>query len=328
MNTVEKIILLFLLLGNIGLSAQEVRYEPIFINQKTQKIDTFVFFTIYDQNDNEIAWNKFSNIVELPDTGMYKMDLNLGDMIYDIHIDSYGYSSDTFNIPLYHLIFYVSTPPTWDYCCGKNFGEDLCNGLLVDYYYNGNIHLIGTFKNGQPIDTLQEYYENGTLKSIEYYSPNKYVQKKPYWVQYRWHKLFDKEGRCTFEYNNKTKEEKQYYPNGNLYKFSHYVRVNNFNLTDNYQEYYENGNLKIIEKKRSREEYHENGILAVKARLYKSNYFRGLNFKNDQTKRIKFKQYDLTGKYIQKGTIEPIDYFPSDIGTMSGNKKEKRRKNN
>ena len=314
MNTLKKIILLFLLFGNLGLSAQTVQYEPIFINQRTHEIDTFIFFTILDQNYNEITWNKFpNNIVELADTGMYKMDLGLGDMTFDIHIDNYGYFSDTFNAPIYRLSHHISNPPKTDYYCGENLWECLCNGLLIDYYYNGNIHLIGTFRNGQPIDTLKEYYENGDIRFIGYYSPNKYVQKKPYRVLYRWYKVFDKEGKCTEEYNNK-RADTLYYPNGKLrYILDHINR-------HNYQEYYENGNPKIITTKRSekeyrengspiyiqirriRKDYHENGIVSVFSRASKISFIHDEEIRSSH---IRFRQYDSTGRYIQKGELQP-----------------------
>jgi len=314
MNTLKKIIFILLLFGNMGLSAQQVWYEPIFLKQKTHEIDTFTMFKIYNQHDSSIAWNEFSNLVELPDTGMYRMVLFGGNMTYDIHIDSYGYSSDTFNVPLYTLAHHISNPPKTDYYCGEGYSkEDLCNGLLVDYYYNGNIHLIGTFKNGRPIDTLKEYYENGTLRFIGYYSPNKYVQKKPYRVLYRWYKVFDKEGRCIEGYNNK-RADTLYYPNEKLqYILDHIDRRN-------YQEYYENGNPKIITTKRSekeyredgspmyiqirriRKDYHENGIVSAYSRARKISFIHDEEIKSSH---IRFKQYDSTGRYIQKGELQP-----------------------
>ena len=300
MNTVEKIILLFLLLGNIGLSAQEVRFEPIFLNLKTHEIDTR---STYNQNDSTIISNEFSNDVELPDIGTYRVRMSGYDIQYDIHTNS----TDAFYYKYINsYCFALGAPPV--YQCG----DKLCDGLEIDYHYNGNIRMIGTFKNGQPIDTLKEYYEDGKLKSIEYKSPNKYISRKSFKTPYYWMKSFSKEGVCITEFDNKIGKDKYYYPSGNLqiiFKSKH-------NFISKY--YYENGKPEIIIKKWKRKKYHENGVLAIKVKKH------GLFYR--YFSRIVYTQYDSTGKYVQK-KIFYDGGIPDDITTLPWKKFDKIKYN-
>ncbi len=44
--------------------------------------------------------------------------------------------------------------------------ESKLNGNIVDYFENGKVRLIGSFKNGLAIGYLTEFYPNGELKKI------------------------------------------------------------------------------------------------------------------------------------------------------------------
>lgn len=256
----KQTILWFLLFSSIHLFAQGVFFEPIFINQTTKEVDTLVVFGVQNQNNNIIAIKKSSDIVELPDTGRYELSIIMSGASYGIYADKYGSLLDTFYTPLvFENIERGSSLSARRYYYYNN--EDIvCDSFITDFYYNGNIRLTGRFTNGYPIDTIKQYYENGTLKHLDYYYHKKIIQINqpfPYREYYHWEKHFDREGRLVWESDNKTGKTIRYYPNGNR-KFIEFDYANRF------EEYYENGNLKYISNNKSKKEYREDGSLMYK----------------------------------------------------------------
>ena len=55
--------------------------------------------------------------------------------------------------------------------------NELCNGVVIDYYSNGNKRLEGNFFNGKPKGKLYFYNKDGSIKYIEKYSRNGKLKK-------------------------------------------------------------------------------------------------------------------------------------------------------
>ena len=56
--------------------------------------------------------------------------------------------------------------------------ESKLNGNIVDYFENGKVRLIGSFKNGLAIGYLTEFYPNGELKEIRFFNEKGFLIKK------------------------------------------------------------------------------------------------------------------------------------------------------
>lgn len=56
--------------------------------------------------------------------------------------------------------------------------ESKLNGNIVDYFENGKVRLIGSFKNGLAFGYLTEFYPNGELKEIRLFNEKGFLIKK------------------------------------------------------------------------------------------------------------------------------------------------------
>ena len=88
------------------------------------------------------------------------------------------------------------------------------NGILKEYYDNGNLKLYYNFKNGKKDGIQKKWYENNQLEMIYHYSTGKLdgVQKK-------WHKNGSLKGEWFYKNDKLHGIIKEWYLNGNL-KFS------------------------------------------------------------------------------------------------------------
>jgi antitoxin component YwqK of YwqJK toxin-antitoxin module len=236
-------------------NAQKVSYQPIFIDQCSKEIlpsYTYSFMQNYGKENGHKIF-PFPTKYELPDTGLYCLRYGIEDSI-DVLINSYGTIIDSIYLQNVRLVSYVSNPPISEYFQCDTI---LCNGLVIDYYKNDLIRIIGTFSNGQPIDTLKEFYRNGQLKNLFY--PFKKTYK---FGGRKYHKKliigFDYYGNCEYYYNSKKGIERHYYPNKTLASEYHFK-----NKKLNYIEYFENKNIKIELNKKLKKEYYSNGNIHI-----------------------------------------------------------------
>jgi len=56
--------------------------------------------------------------------------------------------------------------------------ESKLNGNIIDYFENGEIRMIGSFKNGMAIGYLTEFYPNGELKEIRLFDKKGFFVEK------------------------------------------------------------------------------------------------------------------------------------------------------
>ncbi len=100
-----------------------------------------------------------------------------------------------------------------------------CEGFRTDYYDDeeNKIRMTGYFKEGMPIDTIKEYYENGILKSMYYPYKRKYKhcgRKYNYCLYIE----YDDQGNCTRYTNDKKGIERKYRSDGALISVMYYCR--------------------------------------------------------------------------------------------------------
>jgi len=238
------IIILILLSANIRLFAQEIIYKPVFIDQCTDSLTENPFWWISDSDCNSYNLTDFTSTdVRLPKLGEYYLNLEIGEEPEIINIDKYGEIVDTFYTKRVQLAIWVSNPPHSEFFdC-----DSLANGHVTDFYYNGNIRLIGNFSNGQPIDTLKKYYRSGVMQEL--YIPNKRHRQQIYYY---------KNGQIRSDYNYSKKYSKEYYESGELKKEEFWNRKYH---TEKF-EYYKNGQLKLKEYKKIQIRYFSNGLIS------------------------------------------------------------------
>ena len=151
---------------------QEIKLQ-VFVDQKCNDIDYVIFFLIKNHQrviDDTIVRNQVTLL--LHDTGTYYFYQFPDTLPYHkIKIEKIGEYSVKINPKIISIVNYISNPISEYLCCGEK-----CNGSIIDYYPNGQIRIMGTFKAGQPIDTINEYYLNGNLLSRRYFPKGKRIK--------------------------------------------------------------------------------------------------------------------------------------------------------
>lgn len=160
------IITILLLIISLIATSQEIKLR-VSVDQKCSDKDYAEFCLVKDSNviiDYTILTE--SQVFELADTGIYYFYQFFDENpYYMIHITKTGIYDVKINPKVVYLSTWISNPPFSEYlCCEKP-----CDGLITDYYPNGQIRIKGTFKKGQPKDTITEYYLNGNLKARDYF---------------------------------------------------------------------------------------------------------------------------------------------------------------
>lgn len=219
---------------------QKISYTPVIIDQCTGQEITY---SISIANNKSFAINGIvpGTPILLPGTGTYNIWMDL-ENYWEFTLQDSSPKVDTFYISMIFHSIWISTPPFSEYfCC-----QDSCQGKQIEWYKKGIKKLEGTFKDGQPTDTLKEYFPNGKPRRISY----KYKRKR---------------GRGIFRSNHYLLKE--YYSNGH----QQLVIDSPKNI---YIEYYENGNLKLNKSNKFYKEFYENGNLKFDYTIKKASLFR------------------------------------------------------
>jgi len=283
-----------------GLPAQKIIYKPVFIDQCTDSIAGEQLWRISDSTRTLfVHMNFISNEAYLPEFGRYYLFYGFGEDPKILDINTYGIIIDTLYTMRIRSAVLISNPPSSHFldCNG------LANGRVIDYYCNGMIRLKGSFSNGQPIDTIHEFYRSGGLKEL-------YVPKKNHIRRI----LYYENGQIKSDFNASKKYSKEYYDSGELMTSEKWKR----NYHTRKVEFYKNGHIKLEESQRLQKRYSSNGFL--ESHTTRKEVFRIARlFYKYGTNRFKYQyiKFDSSGNklvYIKyRGGGYPGGYFPDNI---------------
>ncbi len=275
----------------------QITYEPIFINQCTKEVENHVFWYLTDSFKMYGFENLESKPVNLPKPGFYNLHINIDNPTITIEIKSNKVNRDTIFLKRLELGIYISNPPHSEYFdCGN-----LANGKIVDFFANGNIRTKGTFKKGQPIDTLFEYHRNGKLSKL--FIPRKKWKKVTYFEN----------GQLKSVYDTKKRFEKEYYQNGQLKKEEFWNRKYILKST----EFDLNGNVIKTINKREQKKFNKSGIVIEKIHRKEILVFDRLFAKHRYDRKNKFYEYQWetfdhhNGELRRKIIFNSYDYLMS-----------------
>lgn len=238
------IIILVLIFTSFRLFAQEITYKPVFIDQCKDSLVQNSLWWISDSNYTSYNLvDHSSTSVILPKLGKYFLNLEIGEEPEIINIEKYGETIDTFYTKRVHFPMYINKPLYSSFLdC-----DSWANGLVTDFYYNGNIRLTCNFSNGKPIDSLKKYYSSGVMQEL--YIP---------FLKHRQHIFYYKNGQIRIDYNSAKRYSKEYFESGELKKEEFWNRKYH---TKKKHEYYKNGQLKHNEHKKCQIRYFSNGFI-------------------------------------------------------------------
>ncbi|WP_299212626.1 hypothetical protein [uncultured Aquimarina sp.] len=260
----------------------QTTYEPIFINQCTNKSENDVIWYLADSTKAYGMENLESKPIELPKAGPYKLYVNIDNPPITVEITSNKVNRDTIFLKKLELAIYVSNPPHSEYFdCGN-----LANGEVTDFYSNGNLRTKGSFKDGQPSDTLFEYHRNGKLSEL--FIPGKKWKRITY---------FDN-GQIKSIYDTKKKYEKEYHINGQLKKEEFWNRK--YIKTTEYNDI---GNVIKTKNKKEQKKFNKNEIVIEKIRRKEILVFDRIFAKNKYDRNNKFYEYKWDS-FNDYGTIK------------------------
>lgn len=225
---------------------QQIRFQIKRISpcDSVGKIDS-VWYYLSDSLGS--TYHSESGTVTLPKIGVYNVHFwTYRDLAFpSINILDTGLLIYSFYEPKIVLRSYGMHPRFVYESCGK-----LINGYDEDYYSNGNIRIRGNFQEGKPKDSLVMFYTNGFIKKRLTYLP-KEVFIEEYDSLSNLIKVSHNSNKSYYLTDYTTTE---YYSNGKIR-----LKESNIDKLVKIEEYYPNGKVKIIQTKKERIEYHENG---------------------------------------------------------------------
>ncbi|WP_298518151.1 hypothetical protein [uncultured Kordia sp.] len=261
--------ILFLILSQTVFG--QIRYEPTFINQCTDKVEENVLWYVTDSDTTYGFDYEQSKSISLPKLGTYQLHYNFEDPIKIEILDS-GVNRDTLLLKKISLAIYVSNPPHSEYFdC-----DSLANGKITDFYMNGNKRMQGVFKNGQPVDSLFSYHRNGQLSEL-------FIQNKKSWKK----SIYFKNGQLHSVYNTKKRFEKEYYQNGQIKKERSWSKKYHVKST----EYFQNGQISKQWNRRKLKIFNKEGNLIEKIKRKEFLVLRRIFSKDPYERNNRFYKY-------------------------------------
>lgn len=326
---------LLLLLISTNIFAQEVLFNPVFLDQCTGKVITnnYLEYSLKDSNATYSS-KRTNNYLILPKKGTYWLYIktdNFDELPLKLKLEN-GMNLDT---------FYSSRRVVFNHSCqrvcrdlfekepekfiGKyNSQYKLCdkaiaNKLMFDLYFNGQLRIIGSFnENGQPIDTLKKYYNTGTLAELTIYNSKAEPQLL---LSYYGNGVL--KSKLDFVKGEKWMN----YPSGRE-KLNSKFKVSSYSEfgkgLDTLKKYYDNGKLRELIAYDSKNEpqlilsYHENGLIKTKIDIKKGI---GLGFypsgkgriSSDFTRRSSYAVFSIHIKaYYENGQIKSSGEYASE----------------
>lgn len=301
MKTKTTIHILFIILSQSVFG--QITYEPVFINQCTNKADYNFLWSLTNADSLFEEVNFDAKSITVPKSDVYTLQVMYDDYFIHkrtIHLTGNGIFKDTVLIKRIQLEAYESIPPhsTAPYSLYLDCGKQ-ANGEIIDLYENGTTRAKGVFKDGRPIDTLYEYHRNGRLASR--LVPGKQLERVSYF----------NDGQLQSVYHRKNRFEKEYYRNGQLKRKERWSKKFEIKI----KKYFESGQLSLFENKKWQNRFDEKGRLTDKLRRIKEIPLRN---NLDKFYSCQWDSFDENGKikrrivFMDKGyptTVEQIDLF-------------------
>lgn len=138
-------------------------------------------------------------------------------------------------------VYYMHGPTVFE--CGTG----VCNGYKVSYYPNGQVHIIGRFENGKPVDSVITYFENGQIQDRRYYTEGKLNRSLTYYPS----------GQLQRDLNWQKKKERCFYPENKIESVTSF-RKKYFQKT-----YYPSGQLKVDENRKTKKTFSASGTITT-----------------------------------------------------------------
>lgn len=268
-----------------GIKFQIKRINPC---DRIGKIDSSDYY-LSDNLDS--TYYGESGVVKLPKPGIYNVHFSTyRDIDFPkINIQDTGLFVYTFHEPKIILRSYGMHPRFVYESCGK-----LINGYDEDYYSNGNIRIRGNFQEGKPKDSVVTFFSNGIPQKRLTFLPKEIFIEE-----------FDTSANLIKVSHNSNKSyyltdfnTTEYYTNGKIKR--HESNIKRLAII---KEFYPNGQLKIVQTKKYRNEYYENGNKEItitwkrkKVKEIKGEY--RFDFKTHKTK------YNLDGEKVEEIVYE------------------------
>ena len=234
------------------LFSQKVVYHPIFIDQCSGEELSDPYVMLNDSLNSYLDSSFLLNMFVLPKDGEYMMNFSQEAIRVSVYKDSSGYATDTFYYPRLIVVCNFSPPISSKFVVC----DSIANGHIVDYYYNGNIRMKGSFKNGLPVDTVFSYYRRGELMGECIYN-----DKRSEFTYYR-------NGQLALVKNIAKQIAIFYYPSGQI------LRTNK--ITKRYflksREYYEDGTVKAYTRKKKKMQFDSKGQTIEKLKCRRVYY--------------------------------------------------------
>jgi len=173
--------ILILLLFQLSLTKAfgQIELELYFKNNCNDSIYK-LSYVMLDLSNYAQPIKSVENKILLPKRGSYYLFTYLvkGDFVHNVEqgiiINNSSNLVDTLLIP---KLYFTTTSQSQDNFWGYINCDKLCNGLVTDYYENGNKRLTGDFVDGKP-NWIAEYRMDGTkIKESWYTVGNKYPIK-------------------------------------------------------------------------------------------------------------------------------------------------------
>lgn len=236
---------------------------------------------------NEIYLNE-SGIVSVPKPGKYLVHRPTEPSVepYEVELVP-GRTIETVNdTRIVYRISQALNPYSYYEVCGE-----LAQGYQEDFFPNGKVRIRGNFKDGNAVDSIVEYYDNGKRRKILLYE-----RKGVFLTEYdslgrKRHFRWSERKNCLVSYCG---YKEIWYRSGELPMYE----ISDIDHVIEVKEHYPNGSLKLIQKKKKRTEYYQNGNI-------KSEYvWRTKRRSGRYIHQIKHQQFDENEKLIAEESEE------------------------
>jgi antitoxin component YwqK of YwqJK toxin-antitoxin module len=256
-----------------------------------EKLDT-TYYLYKVPGNMDTAFIPKAGITYLPSKGRYMIGFDNGPILDSPFIEINDTSLVIFRLKENKIALYeggLDSPPVYESC------GILLNGYGEDFYPNGNVRIRGNFKNGRPKDSLVTFYQNGKVKKRTIH-----LLKETFITE------FDSLSHLA---KTSAYEKGNYQKNGfynQKFKITEFFNNGRIKLNEAHfgrlvliKELYPSGQLKIMQTRKKRVEYYDNGTISSS---YTWKYPREKDL--GYSLKVQKRQYDKNGQILLTATYE------------------------